>query len=120
MARVWCGKDRWCTLTVVIDCATREVLGWRLASRGNSVTAEAALEEALIERFGHLGRVSVPLTLRSDNGLVFTSKRYTATVKAYGLEQEFITLYTPEQNGLVERFIRSIKEECIGQVPIPL
>ncbi|WP_408033340.1 transposase [Thermodesulfatator autotrophicus] len=86
-----------------------------LASRGNAATAEAALEEALIFRFGCLGRVSGKLVLRSDNGLVFTLKRYTATAKAYGLSQEFITPYTPEQNGLVERFIRTLKEECIWQ-----
>jgi len=61
-------------------------------------------------RFGSLGRVSGRLVLRSDNGLVFTSRRYTATAKAYGLSQEFIMPYTPEQNGLVERFIRTLKE----------
>lgn len=38
---------------------------------------------------------------------------YTATVRAYGLTQEFITPYTPEQNGVIERFIRTLKEECI-------
>ena len=115
LTMIWCGRDRWCTLAVVIDCATREVLGWRLARQGNAVTAEAALEEALISRFGCLGRVPWKLVLRSDNGLVFTSKRYMATAKAYGLRQEFITPYTPEQNGLVERFIRTLKEECIWQ-----
>ena len=115
LTMVWCGRDRWCKLAVVIDCATREVLGWRLARQGNAATAEAALEEALIFRFGCLGRVCGKLVLRSDNGLVFTSKRYTATAKAYGLSQEFITPYTPEQNGLVERFIRTLKEECIWQ-----
>ena len=113
LAMVWCGRDRWCHLAIVIDCGSREVLGWRLSKRGHAGTAEAALEEALIYRFGHLGRVWQPLVLRSDNGLVFTSRRYTATVRAYGLTQEFITPYTPEQNGLVERFIRSLKEECI-------
>ena len=115
LTMVWCGRDRWCTLAVVIDCATREVLGWRLARRGNAVTAEAALEEALISRFGCLGRIPGGLMLRSDNGLVFTSKRYTATVRAYGLRQEFIMPYSPEQNGVVERFIRTVKEECLWQ-----
>lgn len=29
--------------------------------------------------------------------------------------QEFTTPYTPEQNGLIERFIRTLKENCIWQ-----
>lgn len=40
---------------------------------------------------------------------------YISTVKAYGIKQEFITPYTPEQNGMIERFIRTIKEKCIYQ-----
>ncbi|WP_445005388.1 transposase [Halomonas mongoliensis] len=98
-------------LAVIIDCCTREILGWRLSDNGSSKTAEAALEEALVHRFGALGRIP----LRSDNGLVFSSRHYTATVKAYGLTQEFTTPCTPEQNGLVERFFRSLKEECTGK-----
>ena len=31
------------------------------------------------------------------------------------LSQEFITPYTPEQNGMIERFFRSLKEECVWQ-----
>jgi len=31
----------------------------------------------------------------------------------YGLPQEFVTPYTPEQNGMIERFFRSLKEECV-------
>jgi len=115
LANVWCGRDKWCRLALVIDCYNREIVGWRLSKKGNAKTAEAALEEGLLNRFGCLGRVPGKLTLRSDNGLVFTSKRYTATVDAYGMNQEFITPYTPEQNGMIERFIRTIKEECIWQ-----
>jgi len=31
------------------------------------------------------------------------------------LSQEYITPYTPEQNGLIKRFFRSLKEECTWQ-----
>jgi len=57
IARVWCGPvHRWCALTIVMDCHTREALGWRLSPSGNAKAAEAALEEALISRYGTLGR----------------------------------------------------------------
>lgn len=113
LCRVWAGRDGWTTLALVIDCYTRELLGWHVSRSGKSKTAEAALEHALIARFGTLGRVTSPFLLRSDNGLVFTSRSYTALVRSYGLRQEFITPYTPQQNGLVERVIRTLKEQCV-------
>jgi len=113
LCRVWAGRDQWTTLAVVIDCHTRELLGWHLSRSGKARTAESALEQALIARYGTLGRVATPFLLRSDNGLVFTSRSYTALVRSYGLRQEFITPHTPEQNGMVERLIRTLKEQCV-------
>jgi len=113
LCRVWSGRDGWAVLALVIDCCTRELLGWHLSRSGRSKTAEAALEQALIARFGTLGRVPTPFLLRSDNGLVFTSRSYTALVRSYGLRQEFITPHSPEQNGMVERVIRTLKDQCV-------
>jgi len=113
LCRVWAGRDGWATLALVIDCHTRELLGYHLSRSGKSKTAEAALEQALIARYGTLGRVARSFLLRSDNGLVFTSRSFTALVRSYGLKQEFITPHCPEQNGMVERVIRSLKEQCI-------
>jgi putative transposase len=53
--------------------------------------------------------------VRSDNGLIFQSRRFRAACRDYRLRQEFITPYTPEQNGIIERFFRSLKEECVWQ-----
>lgn len=110
-----CGQDGWAHLAAVIDCADREVIGWRFAFRGRAREAEEALEDACIRRFG--GRIprSHSLTLRSDNGLVFMAKHFRQTVKRYGISQEYITPYTPEQNGMIERFFRSLKDECVYQ-----
>jgi putative transposase len=113
LARIWAGKDGWATLALVMDRHTREVLGWRLSRSGKATTAVAALEHALIARFGTLGRVETPFLPRSDNGLVFTSRAYTALVRSYGLRQEFITPRCPQQNGMMERLIRSLKEQCV-------
>lgn len=113
LCRVWAGRDGWATLALVMDCHTRELLGWQLSRSGKATTAASALEQALIARFGTLGRVPNSFLLRSDNGLVFTSRRYTALVRSYGLRQEFITPHCPQQNGMVERVIRSLKEQCV-------
>ena len=113
LARVWTGKDGWASLALVIDCHTRELLGWHLSRSGKATTASAALEHALIARFGTLGRVDREFLLRSDNGLIFTSRHFTALVRGYGLRQEFITPHCPQQNGMVERVIRTLKEQCI-------
>lgn len=44
---------------------------------------------------------------------VFTSRRYTALVRGYALRQEFITPHSPEQNGMVERVVRTLKDHCV-------
>jgi transposase InsO family protein len=32
----------------------------------------------------------------------------------YRLQQEFITPYTPEQNGIIERFFRTLRRVCLA------
>jgi len=86
LCRIWAGRDGWQTLALIIDCHTRELLGWQLSRGGRATTAMAALEQALIARFETLGRVPTPFLLRSDNGLVFTSRAYTRLVRSYGLK----------------------------------
>ena len=93
----------------------REVNGFELALRGRAKEAERALEEACLARFGTLRPPGPTPVVRSDNGLIFQSRRFRAACRDYRLRQEFITPYTPEQNGLIERFFRSLKEECVWQ-----
>jgi putative transposase len=106
---IFCGRDGWCHLTAIIDCFDRHIVGWRFSSRGVADVAAAALEESIRSRVIN----GESLTLRSDNGLVFGAKVFTRIARAWGIRQEFITPYTPEQNGMIERFFLSLKEECV-------
>jgi putative transposase len=115
MTHVDCGRDGWAHLVGVIDCHDRELLGWEFALRGRAKEAERAIEEACIARFGTLRPPGETPVVRSDNGLIFQSRRFRAACRDYRLSQEFITPYTPEQNGIIERFFRSLKEECVWQ-----
>lgn len=113
LAHVWTGNDGWASLALVIDCHTRVLPGWHLSRSGKATMASAALEHALIARFGTLGRVETEFLLRSDNGLVITSRHFTAIVRSYGLKQEFITPHCPQQNGTIEQVIRTLTEQCV-------
>lgn len=110
-----CGRDGWGHLAAVIDCHDREIVGYEFALRGRAKEAERAMEEACIRRFGTLRPRGPKPIVRSDNGLIFQSRRFREACRDYGLRQEFITPYTPEQNGMIERFFRSLKEECVWQ-----
>jgi putative transposase len=96
MTRVWCGKEGWSTLAAIIDTCTREIVAFRLPRSGKAQTAEVALQESIIYRYGQLQRLHQTITLRSDNGLVFASRSFTKTAQRLYFEQEFITPYTME------------------------
>ena len=43
---------------------------------------------------------------------MFTSRSYTCLVRSYGLQQACITPHSSEQNGMIDRVIRTIKAQC--------
>jgi putative transposase len=85
-----CGHDGWAHLAAVIDCHDREVIGYEFALRSRAKEAERAVEAACLARFGTLRPVGAPV-LRSDNGLIFQSRRFRQACRDYRLQQEFIT-----------------------------
>jgi putative transposase len=115
LTHIYCGVDGWGHLAAIIDCHDREIVGYEFALRGRAREAERALEQACLKRFGTLRPVEQTPVIRSDNGLVFQSRRFREACRFYRLKQEYITPYTAEQNGMIERFFRSLKEECVWQ-----
>lgn len=55
MTMLHCGQDGWRVFIPVLDCCTREVHGHALKLTGKAKTAERALEEARLARFGTRG-----------------------------------------------------------------
>lgn len=121
ICRIWAGRNCWATMALVSDCNSHELLGWHLPRSRKSKTPESALEQALIIRFGTLGRLPEPFLLRPDYGLAFTGRSFTVQHKKHGLLQEFIMPHSPEQSGRVERVIRTLTEQgvCLGTALIP-
>jgi transposase InsO family protein len=55
-------------------------------------------------------------TLQSDHGSEF-SLWFTKRINEYGLAHRHSRVRTPSDNGHLERFNRTLQEECIGGIP---
>jgi len=86
MTKVWAGPSTgWSYLVSIIDCCTREIVGWDLSLRCRTGEALAALEQTALDRPPH-GPRGLGLTLTTDNGTQFTSARYTETLNRLGIQ----------------------------------
>jgi len=111
MTKVWAGPSLgWAYLVSVIDCCTREIVGWHLSQRCRTEDALAAVEQAVLERLP-AGSRSASLTLTTDNGTQFTSSRFLETLTQLGITHRRTAYHHPEGNSYIERFHRSLKEE---------
>ena len=68
MTKIWAGPAvGWAYLVSVIDCCTREIVGWNLSNRCRTEDALAAVEQAVLNRLP-AGSREAHLTLTTDNG----------------------------------------------------
>src|SRR5260370_1291464 len=111
MTKVWAGPSvGWAYLVSVIDCCTREIVGWNLSPRCRTEDALAAVEQAVLNRFP-AGSREAHLTLTTDNGTQFTSSRFLETLRRLGITHRHTAYHHPQANSYIQRFHRSLKEE---------
>jgi len=102
-------------LVTVVDCCTRELVGWTLERRGRAGEWTAAVRMALEAR-GLMEKTTcreLGLVLRSDNGSQPCSKKFVEFLSARGVQGQYTGYDAPDDNAYVERVIRTIKEEEI-------
>jgi putative transposase len=100
-------------LVTVIDCRTREIVGWTLDRRCRASEWTSAVRMALEARGPDTKAACAGLTLRSDNGAQPCSKRFVEYLGKVGVKGEYTGYSAPDDNAFVERVIRTIKEEEI-------
>jgi putative transposase len=111
MTKIWAGPAvGWAYLVCVIDCCTREIVGWNLSHRCRTEDALAAVEQAVLVRLPE-GSRTARVTLTTDNGTQFTSTRFIETLNRLGITHRRTAYHHPEGNSYIERFHRSLKEE---------
>jgi putative transposase len=100
-------------LIVIIDCYTRQVVGWTLDRRCRAAEWIAAVRTALEARGLLTTEACKGLVLRSDNGCQPCSKDFRAYLSQVGVTGQYTGYDAPDDNAFVERVIRTIKQEEI-------
>lgn len=104
-----CGVDGWGYLFNVLDVFSREWLAYifdLLATKENAIQAVVKAVEKHPEASGIV-------TLYSDNGSQYISDTFRESMKVLRVEHRFIAYNTPEQNGYIESFHKTLKREYV-------
>jgi len=109
MSYVDCGADGWCYCFNVIDAFTRK---WVVYSFSPRATSDIAIDSIVYATASQKPDVS-HLRIRTDNGTQYKSNATRKSIKLLGIHQEFIWHHTPQQNGHVESFHKTLKKEYL-------
>jgi putative transposase len=109
MTSVWTAEHGWTYLNAVIDCCTREITGWSLDVRCRADEAIAVIDQAVAERHVQPGR----LTLGTDNGTAYTSKKFRARLAEYEVAHRRGGYRDPESQAFIESWFSKLKLRCV-------
>ncbi len=96
---------RFIYLAVILDAFTRAVRGWALSRSLEQQLTLDALEMALAK--------GIPFIFHSDQGSQYAAWTHTERLLNQGVHISMSDKASPTQNGLVERFMRTVKEEHV-------
>ena len=105
---VFCGVDGWAFLFNVLDVVSREWLSYVFDTIATKENAILSVEKALIKH-----PEARDVRLRTDHGPQYESEAFKESMKILHVKQEFIAVHTPEQNGHMESFHKTLKREYI-------
>jgi putative transposase len=106
MTSVWVAEHGWTYLNAIIDCCTREIVGWSLELRCRADEAIAVVEHAAAVH----GIKPGELVLGSDNGSAFTARRFKAKLGELGITHRRGGYRDPESQAFIESWFGKLKE----------
>ncbi len=103
-----------CWLFSTIDHCNDEILGWHVAKVGNRFAAMEPVKQAVQREYGKVDKhicKDTGLFLRSDHGSQYDSNDFQNELKFLGLAHSPAFVRSPECNGVIERFHRTITQQ---------
>lgn len=112
--RFYTERDGWCWFFGAIDHGTCEIVGWKTAKRGDRWAALEPIHQGVRYAFGSFGKdIARGLTVRSDWGPQYTSHAFGGDLAWLGIRHSPSYVGEPQCNGVIERFMRTLKEQCL-------
>jgi transposase InsO family protein len=109
----WTRTDGWVWVFCVVDHYTAEAWA-QVAKVGDRFAALQPIYDAVIDRWGRLeGDIARGLSLRHDWGPQYRSAHFTGSLAWLGITDSPAFLGEPETNGCAERWIRTLKDQCL-------
>jgi putative transposase len=102
----------WVYIVVVLDWYTKMVVGYYAGIQCAARHWLAALDMA-VNRQCPNGARDQGLSLMSDNGSQPTAVAFMQACRILGIQQAFTSFNNPKGNADTERFMRTLKEECL-------
>ena len=115
--KFFAGRDGWCWFFGVIEHFNDEILSWHTAKRGNRFAAMEPVRKAVRQQFGSIGKgvcSGMTLRLRSDHGSQYDSADFMNEMAFLGLGMSKAYVRSPECNGIIERFHRTLNEQVLS------
>jgi putative transposase len=109
----WTRDDGWVWVFCVVDHYTAEAWA-QVAKVGDRFAALQPVYDAVVDRWGRLDAdVARGLLLRHDWGPQYRSAHFLGSIAWLGIADDAAFLGEPETNGCAERWIRTLKEQCL-------
>jgi putative transposase len=112
MTSIWVAEHGWVYLNAIIDCCTREIVGFEVSLRCRAKEAIAVIERAVLEQ----GIAPGTLTLGTDNGSAFTARATRLVLRRLGVAHRRGGYRDPESQAFIESWFSKLKERLIWRM----
>jgi transposase InsO family protein len=109
--KCWTG---WCYLATVIDCHTKRVVGWSMATHMRTSLISAAVDMAATNVTFTDGAI-----FHSDRGSQYTSAEFAATLARHHLAGSMGRTGICWDNAMAESFFAALKNELVYRTSFP-
>ncbi len=112
--RFYTKEDGWCWFFVAVDHCVTDVVGWHVAKKGDRWAALEPIRQGVRTHMDdYAPKIALGLGLRHDWGPQYTAHQFQGELAWLGIRSTASYVGEPECNGVAERFMRTLKEECL-------